>query len=181
MSKKQDLRVQLLQQRKSMQPDGRAAMNQAICDAVLAWCRANQPAVLALYMPIRGEPDLRPAAAALAALGIQLALPVVVERDAPLAFAAWTPGEEMTRDLAGVTVPAGVHRMVEPDTLLIPCLGYNHQRYRLGYGAGYYDRTLAARPGVRAIGIAWSASRVEFTPDAFDVPMDVIVTETGLA
>ena len=179
MSNKQDLRTGLLAARKAMSVENRDRMNRVLCASILAWSRANLPPVLALYMPMLGEPDLLPAAPALSAMGITLALPVVAQRDAPLAFAAWSPDMPMTRDLARVSVPAPPQEMVEPDALLIPCLGFNSDRYRLGYGAGYYDRTLAARAGIRAIGIAWSASRVEFTPDACDVPMDLIITDAG--
>ncbi|MDB5796554.1 MAG: 5-formyltetrahydrofolate cyclo-ligase [Paucimonas sp.] len=168
----------LLAQRKAMSSSQRAAMNRALSEAMLAWCDGNGPALLALYMPMRGEPDLLQACEILVAKGTSLALPVVVEKNAPLAFAAWKPGDPLVKDLAGVDAPAQ-RRLVDPDTLLIPCLGYNGDRYRLGYGAGYYDRTLAARPGVRAIGVAWSDSRVDFAPDVFDQPLHLILTEAG--
>ncbi|MDO8299003.1 5-formyltetrahydrofolate cyclo-ligase [Lacisediminimonas sp.] len=180
MSNKTDLRVSLLMQRRAMSPDSRAGMDRAMCDAVLAWCKSHSPTVLGVYMPMRGEPDLAAAYAQLIRDGMQLALPVVVQRDAPLVFAAWTPGQPTTRDLAGAQVPAPPQQLVEPDTLLIPCLGYSRARYRLGYGAGYYDRTLAERPQVHSIGIAWAGSEVEFAPDSYDLPMQAVITEAGL-
>ncbi len=149
-------------------------------EVVLAWCRANSPRVLGVYMPMRGEPDLSEACGQLIQQGVQLALPMVVQRDAPLAFAAWTPGQPMARDIGGVSVPAEPQQLVEPDTLLIPCLGYSSAHYRLGYGSGYYDRTLAALPHVRAVGIAWANSQVEFAADSYDLPMQVVITEMGL-
>src|SRR5690606_29716862 len=97
----------------------------------------------------------------------------------PLEFAAWTPGVALTRDLAGVSVPAAPQVRVDPDALLIPCVGFNRACYRLGYGAGYYDRTQAERSGILAIGIAWSESLVEFAADSFDMPLDAIITEAG--
>jgi 5-formyltetrahydrofolate cyclo-ligase len=180
MSNKSDLRVRLLMQRREMSSDSRAGIERAMCDAVLAWCESHSPTVLGVYMPMRGEPDLAAAYAQLIRNGTQLVLPVVVQRDGPLVFAAWTPGQPMTRDLGGVQVPALPQHFVEPDTLLIPCLGYSSTRYRLGYGGGYYDRTLAARPQVHAIGIAWAGSEVEFAPDSYDLPMQAVITETGL-
>src|SRR5690606_23146417 len=114
------------------------------------------PRLLASYMPMRGEPDLLPIASDLIEMGIRLALPVVARKNAPLEFAAWTPGVALTRDLAGVSVPAPPQVRVDPDALLIPCVGFNRACYRLGYGAGYYDRTQAERSGILAIGIAWS-------------------------
>ncbi len=179
MSRKQELRRLLLHERREMPPQRRDACNAALLSRVKEWCLHNVQGVLALYMPIRGEPDLLPACQALLDRGLQLALPVVVERDAPLAFAPWQPGQALHKDLANVLAPA-THERIRPDAVLVPCLGFNHLRYRLGYGAGYYDRTFAVLPGVRAVGVAWAASKVGFIADPLDMPMEVVITDEGI-
>lgn len=141
---------------------------------------AGQPSVaLGVYWPLRGEPDLAAAYAALAVAGVALVLPVVLARDAPLAFAAWTPGEPMTVDAMGVAVPAALRMVAAPPLLLVPCLGFNAQGYRLGYGGGYYDRTLAALPRPRTAGVVYACMLAGFGAAAHDVALDAVLTEAG--
>ena len=145
---------------------------------VVAWWRKRQMDTVGVYWPLTGEPDLRAAYAELAQAGVRLALPVVMERDAPLAFTAWTPGEPMFTDAMGVQVPATLRFVALPPALLIPCLGFDADGYRLGYGGGYYDRTLERTPRPHTLGIAYSNQEAVFAHDAYDVALDVIVTET---
>ena len=120
-----------------LDPGRKAGWDAAIGARLLAWCARVKPALLAVYWPLPGEPELGAVYAELAAAGVRLALPVVLARDAALGFAEWMPGEAMLADRLGVAVPA-VLRMVErPPALLIPCLGFNGARYRLGYGGGF--------------------------------------------
>lgn len=179
MSRKQELRRLLLHERREMPPQRRQACNAALLENARDWCLRNARGVLALYMPIRGEPDLLPACQAFIDHGLQLALPVVVERDAPLVFAPWTPGEPLHKDLANVLAPVSP-QTIRPDVVIAPCLGFNHLRYRLGYGAGYYDRTFAVLPGVRPVGVAWAHSKVGFIADPLDMPMEVVITDEGI-
>jgi 5-formyltetrahydrofolate cyclo-ligase len=144
---------------------------------VVAWWRLRQVESLAVYWPLAGEPDLRAAYSELTHAGLRLALPVVMERDAPLTFAAWTPGEPMIPDEAGVQVPAALRFIERPPALLIPCLGFNADNYRLGYGGGYYDRTLEQQPRPHTLGIAYSSQLAVFSHGPYDVPLDVILTE----
>jgi 5-formyltetrahydrofolate cyclo-ligase len=144
---------------------------------VLAWWRLRQVETLGVYWPLAGEPDLRAAYSELTRAGLRLALPVVMERDAPLTFAEWTPGEPMIPDEAGVQVPAELRFIARPPALLIPCLGFNDDNYRLGYGGGYYDRTLEGEPRPHTLGIAYSSQQAVFPHEPYDVPLDVIVTE----
>jgi 5-formyltetrahydrofolate cyclo-ligase len=113
----------------------------------------------------------------LVARGVTLALPVVVKRDAPLVFYAWRPGEALVKAAHGVMAPVERDCPVEPELLLLPCVGFNGEGYRLGYGGGYYDRTLAAMPGAHAVGIAYAAGKVVFENDAFDMVMEMILSE----
>jgi 5,10-methenyltetrahydrofolate synthetase len=126
---------------------------------------------------LSGEPDLSETYQMLAREGAALALPVVVQRHAALAFAAWTPGEAMVTDPMGVAVPADLRTVERPPALLVPCLGFNEERYRLGYGGGFYDRTLAAPPRPFTLGIAYACQQVRFGADEHDVPLDTVITE----
>lgn len=178
-SEKAALRSALLAARRAIDPAARQAWDAAIGAQVLAWWQTERPAMLAVYWPLRGEPDLAPAYAALAAAGAQLALPVVLQPDAPLAFAAWTPGEAMLKDGMGVAVPAEQRLVARPPALLVPCLGFNRDNYRLGYGGGYYDRTLAAQPRPIAVGIGYACLLAEFASAPHDVALDRVMTEQG--
>lgn len=145
---------------------------------VLAWWRLRQVAAIGVYWPLAGEPDLRAAYDELARAGVQLALPVVMERGTALSFVEWTLGEPMIPDEMGVQVPADLRFVARPPALLVPCLGFNDENYRLGYGGGYYDRTLEPAPRPHTLGIAYGNQRAVFSHAAHDVPLDVIVTET---
>jgi 5,10-methenyltetrahydrofolate synthetase len=146
---------------------------------VVTWWRLRQMDTLGVYWPLAGEPDLRAAYAELALAGVRLALPVVMERNAPLAFTEWRLDEPMLADEMGVAVPATLRFVERPPALLIPCLGFNAGGYRLGYGGGYYDRTLERPPRPHTLGIAYSNQEARFPHAPHDVPLDVIVTETS--
>ena len=168
--------------RAQVAPEQKALWDAAIGAAVIDWWRAlgaAAPALLAVYWPLRGEPDLSAAYAELADSGVRLALPVVVERDAALGFTEWTPGEAMLADRMGVAVPAALRMRERPPALLIPCLGFNAQRYRLGYGGGYYDRTLAAAPRPLTVGVAYTCQLAAFAGDPHDIALDTVITEAS--
>ena len=109
------------------------------------------------------------------------ALPVVVEKGRPLEFWRWEPGMEMRPGIWDIPVPA-VAEPVAPDCLLVPLVGFDDQGFRLGYGGGYYDRTIAAMPRPPlAIGVGYAFQRMPtIQPQPFDQPMDAIVTEAGI-
>lgn len=177
---KSALRRELLSARASIGAAQKTAWDAAIGARVLAWWdeqAAAGRATLGVYWPLRGEPDLAATYAALAARGVRLALPVVIERDAALAFAAWTPGEALLRDAMGVAVPAERRLVARPEALLIPCLGYNGERFRLGYGGGYYDRTLAALPRPATAGVAYRCLQADFASAPHDIALDRVLTE----
>jgi 5-formyltetrahydrofolate cyclo-ligase len=178
---KQALRAALKQARSAVDPATKVQWDAAIGAQLLAWWRLRQFPTIGVYWPLTGEPDLRAAYAELADAGVRLALPVVLARDQALAFADWAPGEELARDLMGMTVPARLRMVERPPALVIPCLGFSDEGYRVGYGGGYYDRTLAepAGPSIRpaTVGVAYSGQRAVFSPAQFDVALDVIFTE----
>jgi 5-formyltetrahydrofolate cyclo-ligase len=172
------LRKALRTARGALDPAIKVQWDAHIGAQIVAWWRLRQVGTMGVYWPLAGEPDLRAAYDELAGAGMQLALPVVMERDAPLAFTAWTPGEPMIADAMGVQVPARLRFVERPPALLVPCLGFDAGGYRLGYGGGYYDRTLERQPLPHTLGIAYSNQEAVFPHGAHDVPLDVIVTET---
>lgn len=173
------LRKALKQARRVLDPAVKVQRDARIGAQVMAWWRLRQVATVGVYWPLAGEPDLRAAYAELHGAGVRLALPVVMERDAPLAFSAWTPGEAMIADAMGVQVPATLRFIERPPALLIPCLGFSAEGYRLGYGGGYYDRTLETAPRPYTLGIAYSDQLAQFSHAPHDVPLDAIVTEAS--
>jgi len=176
------LRSALLTARKSISEGERVAFDTRIGERVIAWASTlasgNPDVVLGVYWPIRNEPDLRPTYAQLSAQGVRLALPVVMDKNAPLRFLNWTPGDAMIKDSFGVAIPAS-GEVVRPQALLIPCVGFNRQRLRLGYGGGFYDRTLAVDPRPMTVGIGYACTLVDFDGAAHDIALDAIFTETG--
>ncbi|WP_284077116.1 5-formyltetrahydrofolate cyclo-ligase [Herbaspirillum aquaticum] len=174
---KQRLRTELLARRKALGEQDKIAADAIIGQRVLDWCATHAIHSLAVYQPIRREPDLSAAYNALAARGVHLCLPVVVDNDAALEFRAWQPGDPLQKDGMGTLVPPAGTTVVRPQALLIPCLGVNTAGYRLGYGGGFYDRTLAASPRPLAVGVCHSFGRVEFEAQAHDIPLDSIIFE----
>lgn len=134
--------------------------------------------VISAWWPIRAELNLRPWLATLAARGAVAALPLVVEKAASLRFRAWTPGARMERGFWNIPVPAEGGWLI-PDIALAPVVGHDLLGYRLGYGGGYFDRTLAQLgPACMPIGIGLSSSLIDtIFPQPHDIRMQRIVTE----
>ncbi|MGH6891942.1 MAG: 5-formyltetrahydrofolate cyclo-ligase [Dongiaceae bacterium] len=135
---------------------------------------------VSFYWPFRGEPNLRPLMRRLVAAGKPVALPVVLRQRQPLEFRPWTPGCEMAFGVWNIPIPNTPER-VTPRLLLAPVVGFDRARYRLGYGGGFFDRTLAAlRDSRTVIGVGYDSQAIETVhPLAHDIPMDRIVTESG--
>jgi 5-formyltetrahydrofolate cyclo-ligase len=133
---------------------------------------------IGIYWPIRGEIDCRDIARAHVEQGGIVALPVVVERGAPVEFWRWQPGTRMTRGLWDIPIPVD-RDIVHPDALIVPLVGFDNSCYRLGYGGGYYDRTLAAatkRPF--CVGFGYNSGALgTIYPQMHDIPLDAIVTD----
>jgi len=146
-----------------------------------AWLAARAPACLAFCAPINNEFDARPLAAELIAQGWRAAMPVVVAVDAPMVFHAWTPDAAMTTDRYGIPIPLSGEQ-VAPDIVLLPLVAFDAAGYRLGYGGGYFDRTLAAQvPRPLAIGVGFELARTaSIRPQPHDLPLDLLVTEAGM-
>lgn len=140
--------------------------------------------VVAGYWPMGDEIDPRPLLEILAGRGCVIGLPVVMARGQPLLFRQWEVGDPLEQGLHGTCHPVAAAAEVTPDLLLVPLLAFDGAGYRLGYGGGYYDRTLAAlrhHTHVTAIGVAFAAQRMEAVPrDQHDQILDLILTEQGL-
>jgi 5-formyltetrahydrofolate cyclo-ligase len=171
------LRAELIARRLALPAADRAAAGERITARVKALLSASPGRLVGFYWPIRGEYDPRPLVRDLHAAGVALALPVVIARLQPMMFRPWQPGAAMARGIWDIPVPAGGDP-VEPDTLLVPLVGFDAEGYRLGYGGGFYDRTIAAmktRP--RSIGIGFACGRLStIRPQLYDIRMDWIVT-----
>jgi 5,10-methenyltetrahydrofolate synthetase len=137
--------------------------------------------VLAFCWPIRNEYDARHVARTLRDQGALTALPVVVAPKTPLQFREWHPGVALAEGALGIPYPVGSAELL-PDHVLLPMNGWDERGYRLGYGAGYFDRTLASlaqRPLV--IGVSYEMARLPtIHPQAWDIPVDWLVTERGI-
>ena len=142
---------------------------------------------VAFCWPVKNEADLRPLLEAWMAEGkggFSALLPVVVEENAPLAFRTWTAETKLENDRYGIPTPAS-GEFVTPEALLLPVNAFDAAGYRIGYGGGYFDRTLAALKAQGAqllcIGIGFELARVDsIHPAAHDVPLDAMVTEAGV-
>ena len=140
----------------------------------------------ALYGAQGSEMDAAPLARALMVHGLELALPVVIQRDAPLVFRRWRPGDPLELDQAGCPAPLDLAGEVTPDLIMVPLLAFDASGGRLGQGGGYYDRTLEALraegriPRIAAVGLAYAAQELDNLPmDAHDQPLDGVLTEAG--
>jgi len=160
-----------------------AARTPGQCDHLTRVLSAHKGAILAGYMPMRTEIDCLPAMAAHVAAGGQVAVPVILGPARPLVFHAWTPDAAMVAGDFGALIPEAGAVLV-PSVLIVPLLAFDRRGYRLGYGGGFYDRTLEGlrqRGPVTAIGFAFAAQEVDRVPtDLTDQPLDLIVTEDGV-
>ncbi|WP_211885981.1 5-formyltetrahydrofolate cyclo-ligase [Plastoroseomonas hellenica] len=137
-------------------------------------------ALVAGIWPLPGEIDLRPLMEALVAHGHGLALPMTPPRGNPLIFRRWLPGEALAQGPMGTRHPEG-GEPVQPDVILVPLLAFDRAGRRLGYGGGYYDRTLAGLPDAQAIGIAFASQEVREVPAGpHDARLPLVATEAGL-
>ncbi len=130
------------------------------------------------YWPFRGEPDLRNWSIRVIERGGRVALPVVIRKDWPLEFRAWAPGDPLERGMWNILVPAR-GPSVQPDIVIAPLVGFDDANYRLGYGGGFFDRTLATLPRrAFVIGVGYATSRLAtIYPQPHDIAMDAIVTD----
>ncbi|WP_404980440.1 5-formyltetrahydrofolate cyclo-ligase [Caballeronia sp. LZ019] len=183
---KSTLRATLLAAREAQQEEpSRAHADAALAARLRAVLEARAVGCIGFYWPVAGEFDARAVLAEWLAAdeAREAALPIVVQPHAPMAFHAWRADSPMKSGRYRIPVPEE-ERVVAPELLLVPCVGFDADRYRLGYGGGYYDRTLAAWPVAKkpvTIGIAYEAGKLDALPrESHDMPLDAIVTEAAL-
>lgn len=179
---RREIRTALLERRMAAGPEQRSAWGARIESHLGPLLRGLPGRTIGFYWPFKGEFDARALVTGLLATEAwRAALPAVAKRNAPLIFRPWTPDCGMESGVLGIPIPKSVDRLV-PDTMLAPLVGFDAANYRLGYGGGYFDRTLAAlSPRPRVIGVGFELSRLDSVyPQPHDVPMDFIVTEAGV-
>ena len=181
---RQALRRKSVEQRLALPADTCNSLSAAIC----AHVRRHFPYLggqhVAFCWPLRNEPDLRPLMLSWlesGTTGFRALLPVVLDTNAPLSFRAWTPDSPMCDDRFGIPTPS-TGDFLQPQALLIPVNAFDAAGYRIGYGGGFFDRTLAAlNPRPLAIGVGFELSRVDsICPEAHDICLDAVVTEAGV-
>jgi len=171
-------RARLIEARLAMPADARAAMAARIAERLDAIIGDVSGRTISLYWPFRGEPDLRPWIAWVTDRGGTIALPVVVEKAKPLIFRSYRPGGRLEKGVWNIPVPAD-GAPVLPEVVIAPLVGVDPQNYRLGYGGGFFDRTLAAMPAKPLIiGVGYEMQRIPtIHPQGHDIPMDRVATE----
>ena len=173
-------RAELIAARLALSAGDRKGLSAEIAVELDRMIEPAKDTLVSLYWPFRGEIDLRPWMRALVKRGGRVALPLVVAKAQPLRFREWTPGCRLEQGVWNIPFPAQGPD-VTPHVVIAPLVGYDPECYRLGYGGGFFDRTLAAlspRPRVIGVGHGVGALRSIY-PQPHDIPMDVIVTGTG--
>lgn len=174
-------RQRLLALRTAVPPVERRLWGSEIETKLRALLLERPVSILGAYWPFQAEFDPRTLIEWVIAQGFGVALPAVVDKKGPLEYRAWRPGEALVDGVWNIPIPE-IRQVVVPQAVLAPLVGFDRQCYRLGYGGGYFDRTLAAlSPRPLAVGVGFEISRIEtIFPQSFDIPMDVIMTEARI-
>jgi 5-formyltetrahydrofolate cyclo-ligase len=177
------LRQEARSKRAAMHSEQREEASRSVAAHFLVGVRLAPGDVVAGYWPIREELDCKPILTRLMDSGQPVCLPVVVGDGQPLALRLWRDGEALYPAGLGTLAPEEGAPLVEPDVVLMPLLGFDRSGTRLGYGGGYYDRTLAAlgkRPLLVGLAFAGQALDIVIPREPHDVPLDLVVTEDGV-
>ncbi|MCB8882467.1 5-formyltetrahydrofolate cyclo-ligase [Acidisoma cellulosilytica] len=168
-------RLAMAERRQGMDP----ALGAALVPHFLNHFSLPAGATISGFWPMGDEIDIRPLLVALAERGHPIGLPVTGKRGEPLVFRLWRPGDALLPGRFGTSHPDGLE--VKPAILLMPLLGFDRFGNRLGYGGGFYDRSLAQLPGALRIGCAFAAQEMPLVPTGpFDQKLNAILTETGV-
>lgn len=184
---KKRLRAELIQARQSL-PDRQARVD-ALQRVLRIWLVGRTDTVIGAYWPIKGEFDALPALHRWKEDGelqgnsqrLRIGLPVVNKEHKTLTFHAWYPGCPMEEDAYGIPKPKDTE-LVVPTLLFVPCVGFGAGGYRLGYGGGFYDRTLATlQPKPFTVGLGFTNAYVDdLEPEPHDQPLDAILNDNGV-
>jgi 5-formyltetrahydrofolate cyclo-ligase len=167
LQEKRNLRSAMLAWRADLAEAERRAAAEALRATYLRELPFETPAIVSGFWPIKEEIDIRPLLIELHNQGCQLALPVVQGKGQPLLFRAWRPGDPLESGVFGTLQPQARREAIEPEALLVPLLACDEEGWRLGYGGGFYDRTLVglrAKKNVTAVGVAFNAQLVPEVP-----------------
>jgi len=178
---RKEARARLIEERLALSADIRLQLGERIAAHLEDAMGAVEGLVVSLYWPFRGEPDLRALMQRIGRRGGRCALPVVVALGEPLFFRAWGHGDPLTRGVWNIPIPPEGAEIVTPDIVIAPVIGFDRQGYRLGYGGGFYDRTLAALAGTkRVFGVGYDQAAIPtIYPQWHDIKMDAVITESG--
>ena len=186
-SDKQSLRQRLIAERLAL--PNRLILSEELQRVMRFWLMGREDSVIGAYWPIKGEFDPLPALHRWKEDGElldepqrrRIGLPVVNKVHKTLTFHAWHPGCPMEEDAYGIPKPKDTEVIV-PTLLFVPCVGYAAGGYRLGYGGGFYDRTLATlQPKPFTVGLGFTNGYLDdFEPEAFDLPLDAILNDNGV-
>jgi 5,10-methenyltetrahydrofolate synthetase len=174
-------RARLIALRLATSPDERRRTSETVAATLDSRLDPGPGKVISLYWPFRGELDLRGWMARAVERGARVALPVVVAKARPLVFREWRPGCRMARGVWNIPAPTDGEALT-PDVVLAPLVRFDPYGYRLGYGGGFFDCTLAAlSPSARGIGVGHEVAAIPtIYPQPHDIPMDAIVTGSGV-
>jgi len=169
-------RERLIAERLALGVESRTSQTKAIAEALDRLIPLEDRPIISVYWPIRAEPDLRSWMRERSDRGARIALPVAIELGHPLIFREWRPQARMARGLWKIPFPAD-GEIVSPQVVLAPLVGFDSEGYRLGYGGGFFDRTLAVlRPRPLIIGVGYEGARLKsIYPQPHDIPMDWII------
>lgn len=181
---KRALREQSIARRSSLLADHPDRFGPTLARQDLAALELRPDSIVSAFASMADEIDVNPLLARLHGQGQPLCLPVIVARRQPLIFRRWRPGDVMDKGMWGIAQPAASQPEVAPDVMLVPLLAFDRQGWRLGYGGGYFDRTIAglraAKP-VTTVGIALDELEVDAVPHLdYDQPLDWVLTPSGL-
>lgn len=185
LEEKRALRARMLAWRSALGDSERAQAASALAGHSLRFLGdIPNAAIVSGFASLPDELDARPLLERLAGEGFRLALPSVEGKGRPLVFRAWAPGDAMDEGVWGIAQPKADNAVVEPDILLVPLLAFDRRGWRLGYGGGFYDRTLQRLRGLKpvvAVGLAYDGQRIDAVPHVvdYDQRLDWVLTPSG--
>ncbi len=178
------LRSEALARRRAAQSIDPAAFAAHLAEAGAELVAASRPGIVSAYFALRDEASTLPLLEALSEAGILTALPITGARGTALVFRLWRPGDAVVEGKMGISEPSPAAAEVAPDLLFVPLAAFDRTGHRIGYGAGYYDRTLAAlraRKKILAVGVAYASQETARVPhESHDQRLDFVLTEHEL-